>query len=307
MSKSTLNDSLIAVAKTVIGKKSLKEIDKMKGLDFEVFIGELLTQHGYKTQNIKGSGDFGVDVIAEKNGTKYAVQVKRYKSNVSRTAISDAVAGKFHWDCEKAWVITNSYFTSDAKLLATSTDCKLTDRDELKRMMKDGSTFASIFEGGADKKRKGPSIWTTLLLIGIAALGFYAIRFIPEDSVKQFWQSTTALFSTNSSTNSSEDNDSNITPLVPDEPSPDLLTPVDSIDSTTAPTVPSGLRPVVSDSLSTTNDTVSPIILDSGDSLRPTPVIGSSPITELNPSTLPDQNTTDLQPLETDPASNTSE
>jgi len=251
-----LNDSVIAVA----GKKSLKEIDKMKGLDFELFIGDLLTQHGYKTQNIKGSGDFGVDVIAEKGNTKYAVQVKRYKSNVSRTAISDAVAGKFHWDCEKAWVITNSYFTSDAKLLAKSTDCKLTDRDELKNMMKDGSTFASIFEGGSKKERRPfwRSIWGTFFLIGLAALAFYAIRFIPQSSVDNLWNSTTSIFSSNSSGTSTDDS--------------------------------------------------SPIMLDSGDTLRPIPststnieITNQDKITDLSSSAtsdaLSEESTTDLAPV----------
>ena len=298
---------------TVIGKKTLKEIDKMKGLDFEVFIGELLTQHGYKTQNIKGSGDFGVDVIAEKNGTKYAVQVKRYTSNVSRTAISDAVAGKFHWDCEKAWVITNSYFTSDAKLLATSTDCKLTDRDELKRMMQDGSTFASIFEGGNKKKRKGRSIWATLLLIGLAALGFYVIRFVPQESLQQLWKNTRSIVSNINWPNSSE-------PAAPSQPVPStpltpattptvdpltpILTPTPELPSGFAPTVPTGLRPVTAPSQLRPTDTLSEennIILDSGDSLTPTPVINTRPaigtITDLN---LEEATTTELEPIQSD-------
>jgi len=268
-----LNDSVIAVA----GKKSLKEIDKMKGLDFELFIGDLLTQHGYKTQNIKGSGDFGVDVIAEKGNTKYAVQVKRYKSNVSRTAISDAVAGKFHWDCEKAWVITNSYFTSDAKLLAKSTDCKLTDRDELKNMMKDGSTFASIFEGGADQKRR--PFWRRLrrffFLIGLAALTIYVISFVPRSTIYQFWDSTKSFFSSTNSVTTPQSNDSS------------------SSNSSSSDA-----------SSSDSNNANVPIILDTGDSLRPTPIMeGSIPITDLNPSTPADINSTleettiDLEPI----------
>ena len=316
----------------VIGKKTLKEIDKMKGLDFEVFVGELLTQHGYKTQNIKGSGDFGVDVIAEKNGTKYAVQVKRYTSNVSRTAISDAVAGKFHWDCEKAWVVTNSYFTSDAKLLATSTACKLTDRDDLKRMMQDGSTFASIFEGGqksprkSPRKSKGRSIWATLLLIGIAALGFYAIRFIPQEPIDQLWQNTTSMISSTLKTSAANitsalETPSMLgtpsTPSTPDTPltpTPTSTTPAIVTEPTLpdgfAPTVPTGLRPVTPASelipaseLTPTNILTdeNTIMLDSGDSLSPTPVISTrppiGPITDLDTQ---EAATTELEPAQSD-------
>lgn len=115
--------------------KQLKNIDAMSGLDFEKFVAKLLQEQHYKTTNIRASGDFGVDVIAEKANIKYAVQVKRYKGSVSRTAISDAVAGKYHWKCDKAWVFTNSYFTADAKTLAKSTKCKLTDRDDLTNIL----------------------------------------------------------------------------------------------------------------------------------------------------------------------------
>ncbi len=116
-------------------EKQLEKIDAMSGLDFEKFVANLLRKQRYKTNNVKDSGDFGVDVIAEKSGIKYAIQVKRYKGSVSRAAISDAVTGKIHWKCDEAWVFTNSYFTSDAKTLAESTNCKLTDRDDLTNIL----------------------------------------------------------------------------------------------------------------------------------------------------------------------------
>lgn len=278
LSKNALNDTVFFVIGKKSPRKTLKEIDKMKGLDFEVFIGELLTQHGYKTQNIKGSGDFGVDVIAEKGNTKYAVQVKRYKSNVSRTAVSDAVAGKFHWDCEKAWVITNSYFTSDAKLLAKSTDCKLTDRDELKNMMKDGSTFASIFEGSSKKERRPfwRSIWGAITLIGIAALAFYVIRFIPQSSVDKLWNQATSVFSSGNVSNTIGNSNTS-------DPAPSVDDLTNSIDATDVN---------VNDGL----DNVSPIILDSGDSLQP---IESNQTPALIPTQVMDGSITDLTTPET--------
>ena len=116
-------------------EKQLEKIDAMNGLDFEKFVANLLKKQNYQTNNIKDSGDFGVDVIAEKSGVKYAIQVKRYKGSVSRTAVSDAVTGKIHWKCDKAWVFTSGYFTKDAKTLAESTDCKLTDRDDLTNIL----------------------------------------------------------------------------------------------------------------------------------------------------------------------------
>lgn len=113
----------------------MRDIDGMDGLLFEQFVAERLQARGYQTENIGASGDFGVDVVASRAGQRWAVQVKRYKSKVSRTAVSDAVAGKFYWKCEGAWVVTNSYFTKDAKTLAHHTNCRLSDRDDLRNWL----------------------------------------------------------------------------------------------------------------------------------------------------------------------------
>lgn len=110
----------------------LADIDHMPGLEFEAYVCKLMAHQGYgNVRNVRGSGDFGVDIIAERSGVRYAVQVKRYKSGVSRRAISDAVAGKYHFECDVAMVVTNSHFTRSAKVLAESTQCLLVDRDQL--------------------------------------------------------------------------------------------------------------------------------------------------------------------------------
>jgi len=46
-------------------------------------------------------------------------------------AIEEAVAAKGHYSCQKAMVVTNSYFTEQAKRLAASNDVALWDRREL--------------------------------------------------------------------------------------------------------------------------------------------------------------------------------
>lgn len=109
----------------------LSDVDHMPGLEFEAYVCKLMEHQGYRAHNVRGSGDFGVDVIAERNGVRHAVQVKRYKGGVSRRAISDAVAGKIHFKCDAAMVVTNSYFTSSAKKFAKSTECQLVDRNDL--------------------------------------------------------------------------------------------------------------------------------------------------------------------------------
>ncbi len=110
----------------------LADVDHMPGLEFEAYVCRLMERQGFGgVYNVRGSGDFGVDIVAERGRVRYAVQVKRYKGGVSRRAVSDAVAGKYHFKCDAAMVVTNSYFTAGAKTLANSTSCTLVDRDQL--------------------------------------------------------------------------------------------------------------------------------------------------------------------------------
>jgi HJR/Mrr/RecB family endonuclease len=109
----------------------IANIDSMTGIEFEQYLQRLLTQQGYDVNMTQAGGDLGVDLIASRDDDKIAIQAKRYNTQVSRRAISDAVAGKHHYDCNKGMVITNNYFSPGAIALAQSTDCILIDRDTL--------------------------------------------------------------------------------------------------------------------------------------------------------------------------------
>lgn len=109
----------------------ISDIDSMSGWAFEQYVAKLLRSRGFQTTVTKGSGDSGVDIIAAKDGKRYAVQCKRYSQPVSRGAVSDAVAGVAHYKCTASMVVTNSHFTPGAKALAASNQCILVDRDAL--------------------------------------------------------------------------------------------------------------------------------------------------------------------------------
>jgi restriction system protein len=111
----------------------LANIDSMAGVEFEKYLKKLLTYRGYSVMRTPGSGDFGVDLVASRNGDTIAIQVKRSESQISRRAISDAVGGMKHYSCNKAMVITNNHFTKGADTLARSNGCILIDRIELAR------------------------------------------------------------------------------------------------------------------------------------------------------------------------------
>ncbi len=56
-----------------------RELDAMDGLDFEYYCADLLAADGFVDVKVtRSSGDYGVDILAEKDGVTYAIQCKRY-------------------------------------------------------------------------------------------------------------------------------------------------------------------------------------------------------------------------------------
>ena len=112
---------------------ALKKIDDMDGESFEVFCAGLLRNMGFSDIAFtRKSADQGTDLIAWKDDLRYAIQCKRYAAHVGNKAVQEAFAGKVHYDCDVAAVITNSYFTAAARTLAETTGVQLWDRDFLK-------------------------------------------------------------------------------------------------------------------------------------------------------------------------------
>lgn len=119
-----------------INKCSLNDIDNFNGFEFEQFCTELLEINRYENvQNTQKSVDYGIDIIAEKDNIKYAIQCKRYEQKVGNDAIQEAMAGKEYYECNIAIVLTNSTFTRNAQRLARSTGVILWDRNMLKNMI----------------------------------------------------------------------------------------------------------------------------------------------------------------------------
>lgn len=113
-------------------KITIDDIDLMTGVEFEDFIAKLFIKMGYSAYTTKTSGDQGIDVIAEKNGTQYGIQCKCYANAVSNSAIQEVVAGKQLYHLDKLIVITNNYFTKSAQELAHANNVILWDRTILK-------------------------------------------------------------------------------------------------------------------------------------------------------------------------------
>lgn len=109
----------------------LQDVDSMDGLAFEEYIARLLADHGYINVALTEQYDYGVDIIAEKNGIRWGIQVKRYSGLVKAEAVRQVVTGLRLYDCDRGMVITNSTFSKVAQRLASGNDCVLIDRTDL--------------------------------------------------------------------------------------------------------------------------------------------------------------------------------
>lgn len=117
----------------ILKKANIKDIDKMSGLDFELYLKVLFNELGYKAITTNASHDFGADLILKKNHHKIVVQAKRYgyKKNVSISAIQEVFASQRYHNADESWVITNSFFTKSAINLAKPCNVQLKDRYQL--------------------------------------------------------------------------------------------------------------------------------------------------------------------------------
>lgn len=106
--------------------------DIMKGHEFEHFCADLLKSNGFDNVIVtQGSGDHGIDILADKDEISYAIQCKCYSSNVGNDAVQQALAGKKFYKRDIAVVLTNQYFTPQAKEEASVFGVKLWDRTKL--------------------------------------------------------------------------------------------------------------------------------------------------------------------------------
>lgn len=117
-------------------EKNRLNYDNMDGHQFEHFCADLLRKNGFVNVKVtSGSGDYGVDILAAKDGITYAIQCKCYTSNIGNTAVQEAFTGKEFYKRHVGIVLTNQYFTPAAKETAERTGIILWDRDWLDRMI----------------------------------------------------------------------------------------------------------------------------------------------------------------------------
>lgn len=120
-------------------RKKTDAFEDMEGHESEFFCADLLRDRGFvEVEVTRGSGDYGIDILAEKDGVTYAIQCKRYGTPVGVKAIQEAYAGRDYYDRMVGAVMTNQYFTSPAVEAAGKLKILLWDGGYLEEMMAEG-------------------------------------------------------------------------------------------------------------------------------------------------------------------------
>ena len=108
------------------------EIDKMNGTEFERYLELLFQKQGYKVIRVGSpEDDYGADLIITKDSLTTAIQAKRHNSLIGVDAVREVHGSIKMYNCKKGMVVTNSYFTDQAKILAKANDIELWDRKML--------------------------------------------------------------------------------------------------------------------------------------------------------------------------------
>lgn len=107
---------------------------------FEFLAGEYLKQEGYQTTVTPGVADWGVDVFAEKDGIRYAVQAKMYgdcKTKITRSMMMELFGVMHYFDCQGAMLIYNGGIMDDAVKVANKLGIQLIylDQHQLEQLL----------------------------------------------------------------------------------------------------------------------------------------------------------------------------
>jgi restriction system protein len=110
---------------------SMTTIDAMSGVQFEDYIAARLRRTGWHVRVTPMVGDYGVDLIADRDGKSVAIQCKRHNKPVGVAAVQQVVSGALYHGCTKSIVVSNQEFTTAARQLAYTHGCQLIGRKVL--------------------------------------------------------------------------------------------------------------------------------------------------------------------------------
>ena len=117
-------------------EEQLAQVRQMTGAQFEQFMADVMRELGYQVRILGGSGDQGVDVIAQRASERIAIQCKQYDRPVGNKPVQEVFAGSKHHRCTRAVVAAPAGFTQGARALAKSVGVELYDAASVREMIR---------------------------------------------------------------------------------------------------------------------------------------------------------------------------
>lgn len=112
-------------------ESSIEFHEQMNPYDYELMCSDIIKKQGWESSVTKGSGDQGVDVVAEKNDIKLVMQCKRFNQPVGNFAVQEIFSGAGYYEATHSIVVTNNTFTPSARRLASKLKVLLLHHDDL--------------------------------------------------------------------------------------------------------------------------------------------------------------------------------
>lgn len=110
-------------------QESVKTLNDLSWKAFEDVTGEFFRREGYSVmENLVGGADGGVDLRLQKDGQRFLVQCKRWKSKrVGLPVVRELLGALTAESADKGIMVATSSFTGDAISFARKHDIKLID------------------------------------------------------------------------------------------------------------------------------------------------------------------------------------
>jgi restriction system protein len=119
----------------LVARSGIGEVDVMSGGEFEAHLAALFSGLGYAVARTRASGDFGADLLLERDHVRLVVQAKRYDGSVGIEAVQQVIGATRYYGATRALVVTNSVCTPAAVALAGAHGVELVEREELVRLL----------------------------------------------------------------------------------------------------------------------------------------------------------------------------
>ena len=116
---------------------------------YEKYVANYFQNKGYKVKQTPYSNDYGVDVFAEKNKEKIAIQAKMFSNSnrkINRQMVMEFYGAKDFFNCNKGIIVTDGEIIQNAKDVADKLGVEILFIYPQSHVPKNNSQFDEIWE-----------------------------------------------------------------------------------------------------------------------------------------------------------------